>query len=63
MLDWKDLLAAFALLLVIEGIVPFANPAWLRRSLLQLAQLGDRELRRVGFFTMAAGLGLLFFIR
>lgn len=63
MLDWKDLLAAFALLLVLEGIVPFANPAWLRRSLLQLAQLGDRELRWVGFFTMAAGLGLLFFIR
>ena len=31
---WTDLLAAIALLLVIEGLMPFINPGALRRALI-----------------------------
>ncbi len=62
-LDWADLLGALALLLVIEGLLPFANPAGMKRALARIAALGDHELRIGGFMTMLAGLVLLFLIR
>jgi len=62
-LDWADLLGALALLLVIEGLLPFANPAGMKRALARITQLGDRELRVAGFMTMLTGLVLLFLIR
>lgn len=60
---WSDLFAALALVLVIEGILPFANPAGWRRMVQLLAQLDDRSLRTVGLTSMALGLGLLFLVR
>lgn len=61
--DLTDLLAAFALLLVIEGILPFVNPSGLKRTLLRLAEIGDRELRVAGLASMLVGLLLLTFAR
>ncbi|MCC5869363.1 MAG: DUF2065 domain-containing protein [Gammaproteobacteria bacterium] len=60
---WSDLLAAFALYLVLEGLLPFASPQRWRRSLLLLGQLGDRELRIGGLVIMLAGLFLLYLVR
>ena len=62
-LDWVDLFGALALLLVIEGLLPFANPAGMKRALARITQLGDRELQVAGFMTMLTGLVLLFLIR
>jgi uncharacterized protein len=62
-LAWSDLLAALAILLVLEGLLPFLNPAATRRVMAQLAQMGERELRIAGLASMAAGLMLLFFVR
>ncbi|MGE0582307.1 MAG: DUF2065 domain-containing protein [Steroidobacteraceae bacterium] len=62
-LDWADLLGALALLLVIEGLLPFANPAGMKRALGRIVQIGDRELRVAGLMTMLTGLALLFLIR
>jgi uncharacterized protein YjeT (DUF2065 family) len=62
-LAWSDLLAALAILLVLEGLLPFLNPAGLRRVCVQLSQLGSSELRVAGFVSMALGLALLFFVR
>ncbi len=62
-LDWADLLGALALLLVFEGLLPFANPAGMKRALARIAALGDRELRIAGLMTMLTGLVLLFLIR
>lgn len=62
-LDWVDLFGALALLLVIECLLPFANPAGMKRALARITQLGDRELRVAGFMTMLTGLVLLFLIR
>jgi uncharacterized protein len=60
---WKDLLAAFALVLVIEGVMPFLNPTGLRRTLLQIANLSDGTLRAVGLVSMVIGALMLYIVR
>jgi uncharacterized protein YjeT (DUF2065 family) len=62
-MDWNDLWAAFALYLVLEGLMPFANPSAMRRALARIAELDERTLRRVGFLSMVAGAVLLYFVR
>jgi len=54
--------SAFALYLILEGILPFANPQALKRTLLALVQWQDRQLRFFGLASMLAGLALLYFI-
>lgn len=61
--QWTDLLAGLAILLVIEGLFPFLNPARARRSFEHLARLADGELRVAGLISMAVGLALLFLAR
>lgn len=60
---WHDLIAAFGLMLVLEGILPFLNPGGIRQALLQMAQLNDHVLRLSGLGSMLIGLLLLYFIR
>jgi uncharacterized protein YjeT (DUF2065 family) len=62
-LAWSDLLAALAILLVLEGLLPFLNPAATRRVMAQLVQMAERELRIAGLVSVGAGLLLLFFVR
>ena len=62
-IQWSDLLAGLAILLVFEGLFPFVNPSRARASFERLARLGDRELRGAGLLSMGVGLGLLFFAR
>jgi uncharacterized protein YjeT (DUF2065 family) len=62
-LAWSDLLAALAILLVLEGLLPFLNPDATRRVFAQLSQMGSRELRVAGLVSMGAGLLLLFYVR
>jgi uncharacterized protein YjeT (DUF2065 family) len=60
---WSDLLAAIALVLVIEGIMPFLNPRGLRQALGSIASMPDRALRVAGLLSMTAGAILLYFVR
>jgi uncharacterized protein YjeT (DUF2065 family) len=60
---WSDLLAALAILLVLEGLLPFLNPGATKRVFAQLSQMTSRELRVAGLVSMVAGLLLLFFVR
>jgi uncharacterized protein len=60
---WNDLLAAIALALIIEGMMPFLNPGGLRQALEQIAAMSDRSLRTVGLVSMASGAILLYFVR
>ncbi len=60
---WTDLLAAFALYLVIEGLLPFASPNGWRRSLALMAQLNDAQLRAFGAGSIGVGLLLLYLAR
>lgn len=62
-LQWSDLGAALAIVFVIEGMMPFANPAGMRRLLEKIAAMNDRELRIGGFLTMLTGIVILYMVR
>jgi uncharacterized protein YjeT (DUF2065 family) len=62
-MQWSDLAAAFALYLVLEGLVPFLNPQGMKRALFKLTQLDERTLRGAGLASMIIGLTLLYFVR
>jgi uncharacterized protein YjeT (DUF2065 family) len=62
-MDWTDLFAAFAIYLVIEGILPFVNPRGWKQSIEMIAQLSERQLRVFGLVSMLAGAFLLAVIR
>ena len=59
---WQDLGVGFALFLIIEGVVPFINPAGLRAVLQTINQLSDQQLRFAGFTSMLLGLLLLYIV-
>lgn len=62
-IHWNDLGAAIALILVLEGLMPFLGPEALRRTLEQIIRLDDRALRTIGLISILAGLGLLAWVR
>ena len=54
-----SLWAAFALMLVLEGILPFLMPALWRDTFRRLTEMTDGQIRFVGLTAMLAGLLLL----
>jgi uncharacterized protein YjeT (DUF2065 family) len=56
------LLAAFALMLVFEGVLPLIAPKLWRESMRQLVELRDGQLRFLAVAIMAAGLIILFLV-
>ncbi|MDE2149599.1 MAG: DUF2065 family protein [Gammaproteobacteria bacterium] len=58
-----DFLHALALVLVIEGVMPFIAPVRLRAICVRLLQLDDRLLRVAGLLSMILGLLALQVIR
>ncbi|MEO8156737.1 MAG: DUF2065 domain-containing protein [Betaproteobacteria bacterium] len=52
---------AIALMLVIEGLVPFLLPTVWREAFRRLTQMSDGQIRFVGLSSMLAG-ALLFFL-
>lgn len=61
--NWDDLLAALAIVCVIEGVMPFVNPAGVRRLFLKLSAFEERELRIGGLASMIVGLVVLYLVR
>ncbi len=59
----SDLVAAIALLLVLEGILPFINPAGLKKAIARVLTFGDQELRIAGLGSMIVGVLILFLVR
>jgi uncharacterized protein YjeT (DUF2065 family) len=55
----STLLMAFALMLVIEGILPFVAPAAWRETFLRLAHMADGQIRFIGLSSILLGLALL----
>ena len=49
-------------MLIIEGVMPFINPAMFRRSLIQMMSMSDKSLRGIGLFSMCFGLVLLYWV-
>ena len=60
---WDELLAAFGLMLVLEGILPFLSPDAFRQTLQRMAQLENRVLRLTGLGSMGLGLLVLYVFR
>jgi uncharacterized protein YjeT (DUF2065 family) len=54
---------AFALYLVLEGVLPFVNPAAAQKLMAKLSQTEPKQLRWGGLISMMAGLALLWMAR
>jgi len=57
--NWQDLFRALALVLVIEGILPFLSPQAWKNAMMQAMQVSARALRIMGLLGMLGGLLLL----
>ena len=57
------LLTAFALMLIIEGVLPFLMPALWRETFRRLTEMSDGQIRFIGLPSMLAGLLLLYLAR
>jgi uncharacterized protein YjeT (DUF2065 family) len=60
---WQEILTAFSLYLIIEGMIPFVGPDFFRRTVVRIAKLNDNELRGTGLTVMTIGVIALFLIR
>jgi uncharacterized protein len=66
-IGWAELArylgGAFALYLVIEGILPFFNPAAARKLMAKISQMESAQLRWGGLISIVVGLFLLWMVR
>ena len=60
---WDTLLIAFALMLVLEGMLPFLLPSVWRDTFKKLTEAGDNQVRFIGLTSMLLGLLLLYLIK
>jgi len=61
-LMWNKILVALCLMMVVEGIWPFLDPAGMRRALLIIADQDNRTLRLIGLVSMVAGVAMLYLV-
>jgi hypothetical protein len=60
---YKTLLLAFALMLLVEGLLPFLVPHVWRDMFRRLTELADGQIRFIGLSSMVLGLILLMLFR
>jgi len=59
----SSLFAAFGLMLVLEGIMPFLAPRLWREAFRKILELNDGQLRFMGLLSMLAGVGVVLMVR
>ncbi|MBA4141543.1 MAG: DUF2065 domain-containing protein [Nitrosospira sp.] len=59
---WDTLLMAFALMLVLEGLLPFLAPGAWREAFKKAIESDDNQIRFIGLASMLAGLLLLYIL-
>ena len=59
----SSLLAAFGLVLVLEGILPLLAPRAWRDAVLKIIEFSDGQLRFMGLLSMLAGIGVVLIVR
>ncbi len=52
-----------ALVLILEGMLPFISPRKYRQMVAEIARLGDNQIRNIGLVIMAIGVVVLFIVR
>lgn len=60
---WDDLLSALALMLVLEGLLPFVSPKGFRNAMQAMLEMNDSQLRNASLFAMVAGALLLYVVK
>ena len=60
---WDDLLSALALMLVLEGLLPFVSPKGFRNAMQAMLEMGDSQIRSASLFAMVAGALLLYLVK
>ena len=60
---WPTLLTAFALMLVLEGLLPFIAPRAWREAFRRITELADGQVRFLGLSSILVGLILLFILK
>ena len=58
----KYLLTALALVLIIEGVLPFLAPGLWRETFRRITEMSDGQVRFIGLTSMIAGALLLLFL-
>jgi uncharacterized protein len=58
-----NLLMAFALMLIIEGVLPFLLPTLWRDTFRRITEFTDGQIRFFGLSSMLVGLLILYFVR
>ncbi len=56
------LLSAFALMLVVEGLLPLLAPKAWREMFRRVLEFNDGQIRFIGLLSMLTGLILLYFV-
>ncbi|MBM70951.1 MAG: hypothetical protein CME43_15915 [Haliea sp.] len=59
---WQVLPAALALVLIIEGVLPFLSPRTWRQMVIGVAQQQDKVIRNVGLGSMLLGVAMLYWV-
>lgn len=59
---WQEFLTALALLMVIEGILPFLHPTHWRDTMRRASELSDDNVQWLGLFSMVTGVILLYWV-
>jgi uncharacterized protein YjeT (DUF2065 family) len=59
---WQVLPVALALVLILEGMLPFASPRRWRQMIVSVAQMDDRVIRNIGLSSMVVGLLMLYLV-
>ncbi|HCX33131.1 MAG TPA: DUF2065 domain-containing protein [Rhodocyclaceae bacterium] len=59
----RTLLTAFALMLILEGLLPFVAPGTWREAFRKVTELTDGQIRFIGLSSIVLGLVFLLLLR
>ncbi|AEJ00675.1 Protein of unknown function DUF2065 [Nitrosomonas sp. Is79A3] len=59
---WETFLIAIALMLILEGILPFLSPQTWREAFKKMIEINDHQIRFIGLTSMLVGLMLLLIV-
>lgn len=59
---WEIFLIAIALMLILEGMLPFLSPQTWREAFRKMIEIDDHQIRFIGLTSMLVGLMLLLIV-
>ncbi|WP_292993475.1 DUF2065 domain-containing protein [Nitrosomonas sp.] len=59
---WENFLIAIALMLILEGMLPFLSPQTWREAFRKMIEINDHQIRFIGLTSMLVGLMLLLIV-